>query len=696
MSVPASTSKPATCKHILYPTCGCRPVQAVAETSPIAQPDNSTSFDNSDPEAPYGRKKDGTPYKNKPGGGRKAAPWSPEYRDPKTGEYPNRKVVPPRSVPIAQAPPPLPVSLLSPQEELALDAQDAVARAILAALESGDTDALDEYARALDAENCRNYFSEFCRQAWHVIEPSTTLVWGWHHELLCSVLQGIFETWHEAMISNGTKITPIKNTVINCPPNSLKSKLIAVFFPVWIWLRAPGAKLVCISVNEKATHRDARAGRDLIKSKWFQDSFSPTWSLKGDQDAISNYGNTGGGERLSIPSGSVTAGLRGDFLIGDDLNDPADTNVESEIAKVNDLWDSTQYSRTNDPLRSIRLTVQQRLRRNDHTGHIISKQGLWSPENPDGWLNVVLSAEFDERKFVMPEPLAQALRAKLGPDRDDWKLVLEDPRTELGQTIDPIRMPLSFLAAERVRFTGTGSFAGQMLQRPALVEGARIKRNYWGWFRLEKGVRPDIDELETGRPRPAHCLDTAPTLIKARHHSPGNWTFDWIVISIDPALKETKRGSCWGLLAIAGFSGRRYVLEARAHRGDILEIIEHLRQMILAWQPDKILIEDKAAGDEMRRRLVAAMSEDKEGQVMPMVALEMIKIGAAGKEERLDACLPAIANGLVSLLDGAPWLEQFVEQTSEFPFGDEDDLVDCLTQAMNYIPEHEEDSWPDL
>jgi hypothetical protein len=47
--------------------------------------------------------------------------------------------------------------------------------------------------------------------------------------------------------------------------------------------------------------------------------------------------------------------------------------------------------------------------------------------------------------------------------------------------------------------------AGQMQQRPAAEGGGRIKREWFGFFRLVGGVRPDIDEHDTGSPRPAFC-----------------------------------------------------------------------------------------------------------------------------------------------------------------------------------------------
>jgi len=538
------------------------------------------------------------------------------------------------------------------------------------------------------AMRARLSFSEFCRQAWHVVEPATRLTWGWHHELLCNTLQALFETWFEAS-KDANKFTPIKNCVVNCPPGSLKSKLIAVFFPVWVWLRAPGVKLICLSVNEDAAHRDARASRDLIKSRWFQDTFGPSWQLKGDQDAISNYGNDAGGERLSKPSGSEIVGLRGDILIGDDLNNPLKSADEAEREKVNSLWDTNQYNRVNDGLRSLRICVQQRTNAGDHTGHVLKKQGHWSEKNPDGWLNVVLPAEFEpSRRYVMPAVLHEALNRAL----PDPKLVLEDPRRELGQSIDPVRMPTSYLAAERKRWEGTGHYAGQMQQRPALLEGGAIKREWFRFCRLTGGVREEFDELgadgtkEGKHVRPEHCTDAPAYVVKAAVHRPGYWDFDWIVISIDAAAKKTERGSNWGILVIAGQGGRRFVLDDKTQRGDILEILDVLRALIRKWHPDRILIEDKAAGPQ----LITMLKEEVAKGDLPVVVVDTVQPGTQGKEERLDSCKPTLAANLVHLLDGADWLEDFVEELSLFPNGEQSDRVDALTQVLNEIRENDD------
>lgn len=562
------------------------------------------------------------------------------------------------------------------------DSVEAARRAAIGAYASGDL-------AATRTELMRRSFARFFREAWKEIEPSTELVWNWHLQLICNVLQAVFLDWKKAKLDRRYR-NLIRNIIYNVPPGSSKSRIISVCFHVWMWLHAPGAKLIAMSVNDDAAMRDARDARKLIDSTWFKETFGITWSLKQDQGAVSNYGNTIGGERLSMPSKSVVVGVRADCLIVDDPNDPSEN--ETERNEVNHIWDSTQSNRVNDLARSIRIGVQQRTNSGDWTAHVIERQGLWSLENTSGWLHVVLPAEFEAaRKFVMPPYLVELLREQL----PDSEIITEDPRTEEGESIDKLRMPPEVLAAERKRWAGTLGFATQMQQRPADLEGARVKRDYWGWFRLEGGVRDAFDEIDNGRPRPDGCHTRekmAATLVKAQIYSPGYWEFDKVAISIDCAAKKTERGSNWGILVCAVHEGHRYVLDDRTRRGDILEIIEVLRDLVKLWRPDAVLIEDKAAGPDLKIRLLGEMNRG----AMAMIELVDVKVGGDGKEARLDACVSVLANGFVSLLEGAPWLEEFVDELALFPNGRQSDRVDALTQFLNHFAATEDagDSWP--
>lgn len=523
-------------------------------------------------------------------------------------------------------------------------------------------------------------FAEFCKQAWHVVEPSTTLEWNWHHQLICDVLQAMFHAWQDSKSDRGRRNQNlhfdeyVRNAVFNVPPGSLKSRLIAVCFQAWCWLHEPGMKFICLSVNEDATLRDGRMSRDLIRSEWYQRTFQPRWSLKADQDAISNYGNSMGGERLSKPSGSEIVGLRGDVLLIDDPNNPKEAENKVEREKINQLWDTNIYNRVNDARRSLRIGVQQRTNAGDWTGHVLKNQKTWSPTNLHGWLHIVLPAEFEpERAYKTPECLR---RYMTWPDAQP-----DDPRTQPGESIHKERFTKDYLDAEKNRWKHTGNYAGQMQQRPAAIEGALIQRRWWGFYRFASGVWPDLPRGEHSRPEMCHT--GAPLTINQKIYHPEQPDFDWITISVDPAAKKTEKGSQYGLLCIAGKGGRRFVLDDRTQRGAFHEIVDVIKDMIRTWKPDSLLIEPKAAGPD----LMDTLREQMLAGDVPMVAIEEADPGNNDKEMRLQACIPYIKNGAVMLPDGAPWVGEFVHELSEFPNGENDDRVDALSQCLNHIRE---------
>jgi predicted phage terminase large subunit-like protein len=674
-----------SCTHILKSVCPCPKSPAAAPAAPEVAP----------AAAPVDPPK--KPRKSN------ASPWSPNYRDPETGEYVNRKRAP------------------TPEEVLA----DLLGRA-----EMGDQDAIAALAplfAEIDSQLARASFAEFFKQAWRVVEPSTELVWNWHLSLMCAVLQAVFEDWLRAKKSK-KYFNKVRNVIFNVPPGSSKSRVIAVAFQAWCWLRCPGMKFICLSVNDDAMMRDARAARDLIRSPWYVGTFKIDWSLKDDQDAVSNYGNTSGGERLSMASKSEIVGLRADCILIDDPNNPKKAENKNERDEVNNLWSTNQANRVNDGMRSLRIGVQQRTHAADWTGNVIELQGLWTPDcgdpkcknkmsgggaccNRDGWLQVVIPAEFEPaRKFTMPEPLIALLR-ELGLPEE--YLVVEDPRTTPGQSIDSLRMPLEYLAGERKRWAGTTNYANQMQQSPVASEGNKVHRDWLNFCRLAGGVREDLDEIgvsgaaahsEGGRrPRPAGCHDGEAKVIHQKHYAPSSWDFDWITISIDCASKKTDKGSNYGILVIAGKGGQRFILEDATQRGALHEIIEVLvgsddnperpreSGLVQKWRVDSILIEPKAAGPDVMDTLLEQMSKGD----IPMVSIWEADPGNTDKEMRLEAAVPYIKNGQLFLLDGAPWLEEFVKELTLFPNGLHDDRVDALSQCLNFR-RAVDDEYPDL
>ena len=78
----------------------------------------------------------------------------------------------------------------------------------------------------LGAERLRRSFYQFVKASWHLVEPETPFVDGWHIRAITSYLQAL---------DDGR--IPSRNLIINVPPRHMKSLLVNVFFPAWVWTR---------------------------------------------------------------------------------------------------------------------------------------------------------------------------------------------------------------------------------------------------------------------------------------------------------------------------------------------------------------------------------------------------------------------------------------------------------------------------
>ena len=100
----------------------------------------------------------------------------------------------------------------------------------------------------LDRELCHRSFAKFAQKAWHVLEPTAELKWGWALDAICEHLQAV----HDGLI---------RRLLINVPPGMMKSLLTSVMFPAWEW----GAGGVPSMRFLSTSHKEALAMRDNIK-----------------------------------------------------------------------------------------------------------------------------------------------------------------------------------------------------------------------------------------------------------------------------------------------------------------------------------------------------------------------------------------------------------------------------------------------
>ena len=186
----------------------------------------------------------------------------------------------------------------------------------------------------VERELCRRSFAHFVKEAWHVIEPSTKLKWGWAVEAICLHLQAV---------TDGR----IQNLLAMVPPGTMKSLLVGVFWPAWEWgpCNMPHLRYIGTAHEETLAIRDNRRCRDLIKSPWYQ----KRWPMKmrADLDGKKEFGNDSTGFRNARAFKSMT-GARGDRVLLDDPISAANANSMPKLKEAELIFLETLPTRIND------------------------------------------------------------------------------------------------------------------------------------------------------------------------------------------------------------------------------------------------------------------------------------------------------------------------------------------------------------
>lgn len=454
--------------------------------------------------------------------------------------------------------------------------------------------------------------TEFVVAAWHVLEPATPLLWNWHLDFICRHVAAVLERQPGAP----------QNLLVNVPPGTMKSLIVSVFAPAWVWLWRPSWRAVFASANPRVTLRDSVRCRELLESEWYRKTFDVKWAFAVDQNAKGLYKNSAGGSRLAITVGSKVTGDRADALFVDDPLDALDAFSKAERERVLTWWGQAFRNRVNEPEKSTRVVIMQRLHEDDLSGHLL-KSGDFE--------HVCLPQEYE-------------------PTEAETFLGLVDPRAEKGELLFPARFPEGVLAQER-RTLGSRGYAGQHQQRPVPEGGEMFKREWWRFYGLEQHKRPQ------------GCTQVPPVRLPAH--------FDEVIQSVDCSFKDLGSSDFVANLVVAKRGADRFILARVKERLNFTATCAMVRRVSTEWPAARIkLVEDKANG--------TAVINTLQGTVGGFVPIEPL----GGKEARAAAVVPVVEGGNVYLPEGAQWLEDFVDELASFPAGSNDDQVDALSQAL--------------
>ncbi len=278
----------------------------------------------------------------------------------------------------------------------------------------------------------------FARGGMQELHPAVPILWNWHLDLICSYLIEVLEG-------------RTRRLIINIPPRYGKSLLASIVFPAFILGHRPEAEIICMTYAQSLSEDHAEKTRRLMNSQFYLDTFGPR--LLSNRVKLRELRTSGGGSRLATSVEGTLTGRGGNFLIVDDAIKPQEADSELRRSSVNEWFDSTVYSRTNDKAKGAIIVIMQRVHEDDLVGHI-TERGDWTV------LSLPMIAEHDE---------AHTFNTAFGPQTFFRKE---------GEVLHPERESLELIAGLR-RDMGTRDFLAQCQQRPAPKDGEII---CWDWF----------------------------------------------------------------------------------------------------------------------------------------------------------------------------------------------------------------------
>lgn len=300
------------------------------------------------------------------------------------------------------------------------------------------------------AERARRSLREYIRQAWHVVEPTTPFVDGWHLQAICDHLEAV---------TRGE----LRNLVINIPPRHMKSLAVSVFWPTWEWITTPDRRWLFASYAQSLSIRDSLKCRRVIESQWYQVAWGHLYQLTSDQNVKARFENDRTGYRIATSVGGAATGEGGDRIVCDDPHAVQESESETIREATLDWWDQVMSTRGNDPKTVARVIVMQRVHEADLSGHVLA-QG--------GYEHLCLPAEYEPSTYV----------TGIG-----WT----DPRQGAGELLWPERFGATELT-DLKRMLGSYAAAGQLQQRPAPAEGGILKRDWWRFYQQ---IPSEADEV---------------------------------------------------------------------------------------------------------------------------------------------------------------------------------------------------------
>lgn len=464
----------------------------------------------------------------------------------------------------------------------------------------------------------------FVEEFWPVVEPSRALIPNWHIDEICKALE---------QVTAGD----IERAIFNIPPGTLKSLLIGVFWPAWMWARNPRTRVLAGSYGQHLSMRDNLRVRTLIESPEFQRYWSV--ALDEDQNTKNRMNTVDKGWRIATSVGGVGTGEHPHFIIIDDPHTAQQAMSDAERQMAIDWFDRTISSR--GATSGVRIVVvMQRLHEDDLTGHLLAK---------GGWVHVCFPM-----RYVRTRPATEQDPGYTADPRD--------PRTQEGELLCP-----ALINEDRVKQLeldlGPYGTAGQLQQKPSPEGGGLFKRE---WFKFVD-VAPKLARRVRG-------WDTAST--EQNEQGKGDYTAGVrIAEEFDHVLEPI--GNTGRTRRVLKSTGRFFVEHVVRDKWGPSDVDKNMRSIAESDGRTVAQREEKEPGGA-GKAIIAARTRLMRGYDYSFTQLGQNKVTRA-KPFRSQC-----EGGNVYLVRG-DWNEPYIQELCAFPTGKHDDQVDGSSCAFNAV-----------
>lgn len=468
----------------------------------------------------------------------------------------------------------------------------------------------------------------------------------WHVQVVCDALMR-------------AERREIRGLIINMPPRRGKSTCASELYPAWYLGRHPTHDIMVATHSQNFADSVGRKIRNAIASPEYQRVF-PGVHVASDSSAAAVFEIVVDGASVRQRRGNCKTFGRGGSPAGSGSNALLVDDFLSEL----DAYSATERSHLLDDLLAFRtrlapdavwVVINTRYHEDDVVG-VVKRDFADDRE----WTVITLPefAEQDEEWVVTrPGTRRRAAERRVYARRAGDVLW---PERFSAESSEQLKAALMKVAPHK--------WVGQFMCRPVPQSGALVDI---AWFRRYDYA--DVMNIVKQAVRVVVSVDTGGVKLHNRTSSYGART----AISVWAEWED----------------GRCYLVDVAAEPWIYPDMLKAIKDVCGEWSPSDLLVEDKAAGVEV----CVDLSEQRDWVRTPVTPIQPV----GPKETRMSVASPQIRAGQIYVpAQGAcadvaqprcpapSWIDEFLGEVAHFPMGSRKDLVDSLSQFLNWRREN--------